>query len=103
MVGFLGDGDFGNKGEMIDFLGKKAMIPKGPAAFAQKTGAPIVPAFLIREGDYCFRMVLEPPIYPKGTDEGALIALIKEYTAVIESKVREYPTQWLMFREFWVK
>jgi len=105
IVALLADRDFGFSGEVMDFFGRKAMIPKGPAAFCQKTGAPIIPVFFTRTEDFTFRMVFEKPIYPpqSGDEHEVLLQLMKQYTTVIERKIREYPTQWLMFREFWVK
>ncbi len=102
-VALLADRDFGVHGELMDFLGKKAFIPKGPAVFSLKTGAPIIPAFLIYKEDGTFRMFLEEPIYPvfSGTEEESIRNLMRQYTAVIEDKIRQYPTQWLMFRRFW--
>ena len=105
MVGLLADRDFGLTGEVMDFLGKKALIPKGPASFSEKTGAPILPTFLIREKEDLFTLTIEEPIYPpkEGTEREILLAIMKKYTSIIESKIREYPTQWLMFRKFWIE
>ena len=69
MVALLGDRDFNSTGEMMDFLGKKARMPKGPAAFSLKTGAPIIPAFLTRDGKDRFNLVFEPPIFPPENPE----------------------------------
>ena len=105
IVALLADRDFGLNGEIMDFLGKKALIPKGPAAFSLKTGAPIFPVFLIRKNDDHFMLTFEEPLFPlgEGTETEKLLSLMKQYTAVIEKKIYENPTQWLMFREFWIK
>ena len=42
VLGMLGDRDFTNHGFKTIFFGKKAIIPKGPAAFSLKTGAPLI-------------------------------------------------------------
>jgi len=103
LLALLGDRDFSRNGFRIDFFGKKTLIPKGPAAFSSRIGSCIVPCFMIREEDDTFRLILEPPIFPKSgqNTEAAAIELAKEYTSVIESYVRKYPTQWYMFREVW--
>lgn len=105
VVALLADRDFGLNGEVLDFLGKKTIIPKGPAVFSLKTGAPIIPVFLIREHDDHFTMVFEEPIFPSksGPEEQALLTMMKQYSSILERKIREYPTQWLMFRQFWIK
>lgn len=108
IIAIVGDRDFTVKGgEVIDFLGAKALIPKGAAIFSKKTGAPIIPTFLIREPDGTFRLsILEPMFPPKEADEEgvpeeeAIRRIMRRYLAVIEDQIRRYPTQWLLFREF---
>lgn len=107
-VALVADRDFTQSGVEMDFLGKKALIPKGAAVFCAKTGAPIIPTFLIRNADDSFTMEFGELIYPPVVQEDVvteelLYAIMQKYTAVIEEKVRQYPTQWLMFREFWLK
>jgi Kdo2-lipid IVA lauroyltransferase/acyltransferase len=108
IVSILADRDFSSNGFVLDFLGKKALIPRGAALFALKTGAAIVPSFLIRGANDTHTLIVEEPIYPEENKNGqmseeSLLSLMKKHTAVIEQKIREYPTQWLMFRKFWVE
>jgi lauroyl/myristoyl acyltransferase len=109
LVALVADRSFGIHGEILPFLGKNAMIPKGPALLSLKTGAPIVPCFLIREGtDDHFTMIIEDPIDPPQhchghVDEVILQATMQKYIRIIEDKIRQYPSQWLMFRKFWVE
>lgn len=107
IVAVIADRDFGNNGIIMDFLGRKAMIPKGAALFGCKTGAAIVPVFLLRDGKERFTLIIERPVYPQKTaehpiPESTLIAVIKQYLGVIEQQIRQRPDQWLMFRSFWV-
>ena len=106
LVALLVDRDFGASGVSVDFLGRKAVIPKGAALFALKTGAPLVPVMLVRKdnGDfqYVFYEPIEPPAVPEnGITDGILTAFIGRYLRVIEGMIRQHPDQWLMFREFW--
>ncbi|HBO97028.1 MAG TPA: hypothetical protein DE315_02350 [Candidatus Omnitrophica bacterium] len=108
IIAIVGDRDFTVKGgELIDFFGVKALIPKGTATFSKKTGAPIIPTFLIREPDNTFRLsILEPMFPPKDADEEgvpeeeSIRRIMRRYLTVIEDQVRRHPTQWLLFREF---
>ncbi len=106
IIAIVGDRDFTAKGgELIDFLGTKALIPKGAAIFSKKTGAPIIPTFLIREADNKFRLSICEPLFPGAEEEGvpeeeAVRKIMRRYLAVIEGQIRRYPTQWLLFREF---
>lgn len=107
-VAILAERDFSDHGMVMDFLGKPTLIPKGAAIFSLKTGAPIVPAFFIREDNDDFYITFDKPIYPpsleKGkVDEKHIESLIRQYIDIIQDRIKEYPQQWLMFREFWIK
>ncbi len=108
LIALLADRDFTQTGEIMDFLGKKALIPKGPAIFSGKTGAAIIPSFLLRNPDDTFTLYFEDLILPPEVNEDVvpdqvMFKIMQAYTAVIERTIREHPTQWLMFREFWIK
>lgn len=103
-VAILAERDFGQHGMMLPFLGKTALIPKGAAMFSLRTGAPILPCFFLREENNRFKFIIEKAIYPpsgadKITEEG-LKAYIEQYLSIIERYIKNYPTQWLMFRDF---
>jgi KDO2-lipid IV(A) lauroyltransferase len=106
IVALVADRDFGQHGEVMPFLGKDVLIPKGAAIFSLKTGAPIVPMFLVRKEGEKFVLMVEKPIEPPKAFKGAVppdavVDLIGRYLKVIENKVYAYPTQWLMFRRYW--
>jgi len=102
-IALLGDRDFSDRGIIVDFFGKPTKIPIGPAAFSVRTGAMIVPSFMMREGGDAYRLSFEEPIAPRGTgsEEEQVRTLISAYLAVIENYVRRYPSQWYMFQEVW--
>ena len=107
-IALVADRDFGTHGVEMDFLGYKTLLPKGPAVLAIKTGAGIVPTFLIRNPDGTFTMTFDKPVYAAYVDDQAisdkvLMGVINQYIKVVEAKIRQFPGQWLMFREFWVK
>ena len=106
LVTILADRDFGNHGIVMDFFGRKTMIPKGAAFFSMRTGAPIIPGFFFHTDDDHFEINVYPPIEPphvpdgKITDEAAR-DYIQKYLTIIEDEIRKNPSQWLLFREFW--
>lgn len=103
IIAFLGDKDFFRSGIWMRFLGKKTLIPKGPAVFSLKTQAPIVPVFLIRESDNTFKFIFENPIEPtqSRSQDNDVEILTRRIIDVIEKYIKEYPTQWLMFHKIW--
>ncbi|MBL7151654.1 MAG: lysophospholipid acyltransferase family protein [Candidatus Omnitrophica bacterium] len=103
IVALVGDRDFSQKGIVIDFFGRPTCLPEGPAAFSLKTGAPIVPGFMLRNKDDTFTLTIEKPIEftPCGDKNKDLKELASRYARVIEGYIRRYPDQWYMFRAFW--
>jgi KDO2-lipid IV(A) lauroyltransferase len=92
----------------MDFFGYKTLLPKGPAILAIKTGAGIVPTFLVRNPDGRFTMTFNKPVYAAYSDDQTisdkvLMGVINQYINLVEAKIRQFPGQWLMFREFWIK
>jgi KDO2-lipid IV(A) lauroyltransferase len=106
LVAILADRDFGTRGLLMEFLGRPTMIPKGAAFFSLKTGAPIIPMFILRKDDGHFEVNIYPSIEPdhlsngKVTDEEAK-EYIQKYLTTMENEIRKEPSQWLLFREFW--
>lgn len=101
LVGLLGDRDFTQSGEVVDFFGKPTFLPQGPAAFSLKTQAPIVPGFMLRNNDDSFTLKIEKPIEFNQTCTQK--ELISHYKTIIEDYIRKYPDQWYMFRKFWIE
>ncbi|MBU0503352.1 MAG: lysophospholipid acyltransferase family protein [Candidatus Omnitrophica bacterium] len=105
LIALVGDRDFTEKGTIIDLFNKPTIFPEGPAAFHLKTGAPIVPIFMLRNKDDTFTFRLEKPIEftPTGDNNQDLKKLMGFYKLIFEDYIRKYPDQWYMFRQFWVE
>lgn len=103
ILALVGDRDFTAKGIILDFFGRPAIFPQGPAALSLKTGASIVPGFMLRNEDDSFTLKIERPLQftPTGDKERDLREFITSYKNIIEDYIRRYPDQWYMFRRFW--
>ena len=103
ILGLVGDRDFFDHGIDLPFFGRTMRVPTGPAGFSLRTGAPIVPCFLVREPDGSYRMVFEPPLKmpEEGTREEKIRRLCEAWMEVLARWVGRYPTQWYVFQEFW--
>jgi KDO2-lipid IV(A) lauroyltransferase len=103
IIGLAGDRDFTEKGLLIDFFGKPAIFPEGPANFSLKIGSIILPTFALRNPDDSFTFRFEEPVefVPTGDKVKDTLALITKYKAVFEDYIRKYPDQWYIFRRFW--
>jgi len=87
----------------IPFFGQVAFTPTGPAILSLKTGAPILPMFILRENGVPKKLVIGPPIEIKKTLhlEKDIETLTAKFTGVIEGAVRQYPGQWSWLNRRW--
>lgn len=102
-VAMLSDQDAGTDGTVVEFLGRPASTPKGPAAFALKMNAPIIMGFIIRESRGKQKIVLEKPIFGKNTPnkEEDIKNLTQTYTSLLEDYIRKYPDHWFWPHRRW--
>ena len=103
LIGVLADVDTSVDGVFVDFFGQPAYTPYSPVAIALKTGAAVLPTFIIRQLDDSHRVIVEPPLDLKSTGDRAQDFLINTqmFTEIIESYVRRYPEQWIWMHERW--
>ncbi|MEI8349693.1 MAG: lysophospholipid acyltransferase family protein [Candidatus Omnitrophota bacterium] len=103
VVAFLGDRDFFGGGLEITMMGHRVRLPKGPAFFALKTGACIVPAFLVREKRIFYRLIFEAPIDIQGQKLTSEEMVLEAYAKVLEKYLKKYPQQWYLFTKYWLE
>ncbi len=93
------------QGTEITFFGRKTYVPSGPAALAIKSGAAIVPSYLWYGHHNEFYARVFSPIIPRESKGEERIKEISRLTQriydTLEIVIREWPTQWYMFRQFW--
>lgn len=103
LLGIVADVDTRTDGVFVDFLGRPAYTPYSPVAIALKTGAAILPTFIVRQPDDSHHAIVEPALALKrsGDRERDYIFNTQQFTNVIESYVRRYPEQWIWMHERW--
>ncbi len=87
----------------VPFFGQTAYTPPGPAIFSLKTGAPILPMFIIREAGVPRTLQIGSPLEVERTSDERKDTerLTAEFTRVIEEIVRRYPDQWPWLNRRW--
>lgn len=97
------DQNFGTAGVFVDFFGRQAATATGPIIFAQRTGAPIVPMFIVREKDNTHRIIIEPALHieEKENNEATIQHNISRITKIIERYIRKYPQEWGWIHRRW--
>jgi KDO2-lipid IV(A) lauroyltransferase len=103
VVCFLSDERKKGSDVEVDFFGHTALTATGPAVIALKTGAPIVPIFIVRTGEDSHTIFIEPqlPVNHRGTITDTVTTVIAACTKMIEKYVRKYPEQWFWFKNRW--
>jgi Kdo2-lipid IVA lauroyltransferase/acyltransferase len=92
------------QGEFVPFFGRLACTASGMARVALKTGAAVLPGFMLwEESERKYVLHFGEPIdlVSTGNDEQDVIENTARFTAAIESWVRRYPDQWLWVHRRW--
>jgi KDO2-lipid IV(A) lauroyltransferase len=103
-VGILADQSPRRDGILVDFFGQQAGATRGPAVFALRSGASVIPGFGIRLGDCTkHKLVFEKPLdlVHTGDMETDILRNTELFQQVIERYVRRYPDQWLWMQKRW--
>ena len=76
----------------------------GPARLAMLSRSPVLPVFLIRDGEAdTHRIVVLPEVelVRSGNRDADVVANTQRCPAVIEEMLRRYPDQWIWFHKRW--
>lgn len=101
LVALLADRVFTGRHADCPFFGQPVPLPTGPAALAYHTGAPVVPAFLLRQEDDTFLLRCHPPILRDR--EGTQAAIQQAIVRSLQSEIGARPHQWFIFDDFWTQ
>jgi KDO2-lipid IV(A) lauroyltransferase len=88
---------------MVDFFGYAVPSFKGPVVLAMRTGATILPAFIVYDNGWRQKIFIEKPFVLETTDEQErdvahnLARLMK----LIEGYIERYPEQWWWWHRRW--
>jgi KDO2-lipid IV(A) lauroyltransferase len=91
-------------GVFVDFFGLAASTNSGIARLALRTGAPVVPVFIVREGwSAQHRVYVLPIMYAErsGDFEQDVQKATERFSRVFEEMVRRHPEQWLWVHKRW--
>jgi lauroyl/myristoyl acyltransferase len=93
----------GVSGVEVEFFGEKTLIPAGPAAFALRSGAPVIPAAVYFGEHGTHNAVVRPPL--EAVRSGRLRLDIEMMTqalaAELEVLITAAPAQWHLMQPNW--
>lgn len=104
IVCLMSDRDIQRNGTEVEFFGERTKVPTGPAFFALRTGAPLIPAavYFTRRVDGHHAVVRAPIEFAR---TGRLRADVQHLSQVLvrelETLIRRAPEQWHLFSPNW--
>lgn len=85
-----------------DFLGAKAKFPLGPFSVATMRSLDVLAVNVMKTSLKGYKIFVTPLPYDKAAAREQQIRQLSEaYVVELEKRVRQYPTQWYNFFEFW--
>lgn len=100
MIVLAADRNFTEFGTWMEFFGRPALMPDGHVRIALRTGAPILPAFMIRTEDKRVQVMIEQPItLLKGRDN--VTSGMQRCLRILERYIGRWPEQWMAFNPIW--
>lgn len=89
---------------VCDFFGRPAKFPRGPFATAAQREAPVITAFVMKDGYSSYHVNVKSLTdgLPKGLGRAELEhAIAQNFASALEAELRKYPTQWFNYYDFW--
>ncbi len=102
VIGFIMDQNMIHReGVFVTFFGRPACTTAGLAMLSSQAQTPVVPVFILRDGDG-YRVKMLPPIPPPADRSiEALQDATQKYSNAIESVIREQPESWIWMHRRW--
>lgn len=91
------DQHYGEGGRvLVDFFGQPAATATGPVVFSNRSGAPILPVFMVQTGENRHKIIIDPPVKFDAVEgkEPDLAHSVGQLTKIIEKYIRLYPSEW---------
>lgn len=103
-VGVLADQNIPSiPGVYVDFIGKTAYTPVGPALMARRSGAVLMPLHIKRLPDNNYRVIVGQaiPLAEEGKLREKLTEDTQAWSFAVEQWIRESPEQWVWLHQRW--
>jgi lauroyl/myristoyl acyltransferase len=103
IIALPADRDVSDYGRVMEFFGTPTRLPDGPVRVALRTGAALVPAFVLRLPDDKFLVQVEPALELQHTGdvEADVETGMKGVVATMERHISQHPEQWLVAAPVW--
>lgn len=88
--------EFKSGGVEVEFLGRMVPAPRGPVTLAMRSGAAVVPVFMVRDGQDRLTLYMWPEIelVESGEIQDDVASNVALFARQLEAMVRRHPDQW---------
>jgi KDO2-lipid IV(A) lauroyltransferase len=103
LVAFLPDQDAGPRGVFAPFFGRPASTMRGPAEVALRTGAAVLPIFVLRRPGDSYEVLIEEeiPSDAAAPRDAEVARITAAYAWALEARIREAPEQYFWLHRRW--
>ena len=103
IVAMLLDRHLGRDRIAVEFCGREAHFLKTPSLMSYLSGAPMLPAWIVRHPDGRFRCLFDEPVWATrgGDREATLQSATQAIADRLAARIRQYPHLWYQFYPFW--
>jgi len=103
LIALVADRDFSKNGVEVDFFGKKAKMPIGPALLSLRTGAPLITA-QVSYNPKGIQIDFLGPLTPRiqGTLEDRAKDLVQQCADNFANGISKNPEDWHMLQRIWI-
>jgi predicted LPLAT superfamily acyltransferase len=107
IVAIQGDRVYQRRTFDVSFFSQPTSFPLGPFLLSQVSGAPVLPAFVIRRGWLRYRALIGdpipavPPRVTCGDDDASLYEAMCQAVRFLETTLTTHYDQWMNYFDFW--
>jgi KDO2-lipid IV(A) lauroyltransferase len=102
LIALVADRDLSKSGIDVQFFGKPARMPAGPAVLALKTNAIFLTAF-VNYTEKGIHITFDEIMIPEsGTQEEKVSILVQKSADNFEQGIRKHPQDWHMLQRIWI-
>ncbi len=107
IVAMQGDRVYQRRTSEIPFFSQPTPFPLGPFVLSQVSGAPVLPAFVIRRGWLRYQSLIGDPIPPappprtRNGDDPGITDAMRQAVGFLETTLAAHYDQWMNYFDFW--
>ncbi|CAN2200892.1 HtrB Lauroyl/myristoyl acyltransferase [Candidatus Nanopelagicaceae bacterium] len=103
LIALVADRDLSSSGIEVQFFGKIAKMPAGPAVLAIKEKLPLVAAHVSYTAVGIHIDFIEVPIARESTEEESIARTVQEIATIFERGISAHPEDWHMLQRIWIE